>query len=398
MKILFVATKPPWPARDGGRVVLANTLRALAARGAQLTLIAPADANEDPDSIVRGIADLGVRAWVVPVRRRALAWDWMVASRYGAPLSIVRHRHDDVAARIAEVVANEAVDVVHAEQLQAFANCAAARIAGLPVVLRAQNVESDLWAQLAVHRPLLRPLLRREARLLAKAETEAVRSAAMTIALTEPDAQGLAKLAGAGGRVRRVPAPFADRIVDDDAQGGALRGDPALVLFGSDDWLPNRDGARWFARSVWPRLRDVHPGAVLHVFGSTGADRHDARIVTHAAPSSSDEPFRGRPILLVPLRVASGVRIKILEAWARGVPVIATPEAARGLDDDASRWLLVARDATEHVDAVARLVMPGARLERAKGATEFLRLHHAPERVSERLLEIYSNAQRQSRR
>jgi hypothetical protein len=49
MKILFVATKPPWPTVDGGRLLLWHTIVALAERGADLTPVAPADCRLDPE-------------------------------------------------------------------------------------------------------------------------------------------------------------------------------------------------------------------------------------------------------------------------------------------------------------------------------------------------------------
>jgi glycosyltransferase involved in cell wall biosynthesis len=81
-------------------------------------------------------------------------------------------------------------------------------------------------------------------------------------------------------------------------------------------------------------------------------------VETHPAPADSREAFAPGAILVVPLRIASGIRMKILEAWARGLPVVATPEAAAGLEAEDGRELLLAE-------------------------------RHDPAAVSRRLLEIY---------
>jgi hypothetical protein len=278
-------------------------------------------------------------------------------------------------------------DLVHAEQLQALPQALAAR---LPLVLRAQNVESDLWGAASRRRGgLAGRLLAAEARRLAAAEGAAVRRAAATVALTPADAARLAELAGTGARVHAVAAPFPPRLPVGKA---ALFGDPPVILLGSAGWLPNADSAAWFAASIWPDVRRALPGAVLHVFGeAVPVEQPATAVVAHPPPSDSAEAFAPRAILAVPLRIASGVRMKVLEAWARGVPVVATPEAVAGLDATHGCELLVAQDGAEFAAALARLHREPA-LARALVAAGRQRLaaHHAPAAVAARLTEIYA--------
>src|SRR3954447_22865589 len=95
-------------------------------------------------------------------------------------------------------------------------------------------------------------------------------------------------------------------------------------------------------------------GAVLHLFGAPPGLEAPG-IAVHPPPEDSAEVYAPGSILAVPLRIASGVRIKILEAWARGVPVVATPAALAGLEAEDGREALVARDASEFAQAIARL-------------------------------------------
>jgi len=129
------------------------------------------------------------------------------------------------------------------------------------------------------------------------------------------------------------------------------------VLLGSGGWLPNRDGTRWFLEQAWPAVRVRVPGAVLHLF--TGEPdplgRLSPGVALHPPPADSRDAFAPGSVLVVPLRVASGIRMKILEAWARGVPVIASPAAAAGLEAENGRELLIASGVGELVAAVARL-------------------------------------------
>ena len=383
MKILWVATKAPWPPVDGGRRLLLDTLRALSVAGHQVTLVAPIDAGDDGEQACTGLRPC-CRPSLVPVSRRPLWLDAGRAQLARTPLTIVRHTLAAVTRRVAEHLRDDAFDLVQSEQVQALSSSAAAFEKRLPVVLRAQNVESDLWAQSAGLASWRRPLLELEARRLAAWEGRAVRRCAATLALTAQDAERLETLAGTDAHVHHVPAPFESEL---PPASDPLPGSPPVVLFGSGGWQPNAVGADWFLGDVWPRIRSARPQATLHVFGLEAAG---PGVVSHPAPEDSRAAYPRGGVLVVPLKVASGVRIKILEAWARGLPVVATPEAARGLDAEDGQQLLLAGAGEAFAGAVSRLGRDAGLASRLidKGRRR-LRQRHAFQRVAQRLGEIY---------
>jgi glycosyltransferase involved in cell wall biosynthesis len=169
-----------------------------------------------------------------------------------------------------------------------------------------------------------------------------------------------------------------------------LPGRPALVIFGSSGWAPNRDGVEWFVRDIWPAVATRLPDAMLHVY-SGGAFASRARnIVMHAAPDDSAAAFAPGSILVVPLRIASGVRMKIFEAWARGVAVVATPEAAEGLGATDRRELMIARNGAEFASAIAALDDRGeTRAAMTSHARALLRIQHDPMTIAARMLALY---------
>ncbi len=362
--MLAVATKSPWPPVDGVRLLLSLTLEGLAAAGCRVTLVAP----DTPASTPVGVAVV-----------RSLAG--------GGPLAITRHSQPSIRRKVARHLAAERFDLVHVEQLQALPQAEPAFRLGVPVVLREQNVESDLWAATAALTPGLQgALLGIEARRLARWEGEAVRRAAATLPLTAEDAARLRTLAGGGGNLRVVRAPFPGL-----GPGPApLAGDPAVVLLASRGWLPNEDSVAWFLREVWPAVRAESPGAVLHVFGADSGSPPPPGGVHHPAPKDSAEAFAPGSILAVPLRIASGVRMKILEAWARGVPVVGTPAAVAGLEAKDGREVLVAADARAFARAVARLHRePGLAAQLVEEGGRARRERHDPARVVADLLAVY---------
>ncbi|MES1242728.1 MAG: glycosyltransferase, partial [Acidobacteriota bacterium] len=347
----------------GGRLLLALTLEGLEAAGCRTTLVAPDLKPADPKRVAF---------------RSVLS---------GHPLAIARHLQPTLAQEVERRLLAERFDLVHVEQLQALPQAEAAFRLGVPVVLREQNVESDLWAATAARTPGLKGrLLGIESRRLARWEGKAVRRVAATLPLTEEDASRLRFLSGGIGRIRVVRAPFPDL----PPGPSPLPGDPPLVLLVSRGWLPNEDSVAWFLREVWPAVRVEAPGAVLHVFGADPGSTPPAAAVHHPAPQDSAEAFAPGSILAVPLRIASGVRMKILEAWARGVPVVGTPAAVAGLEAEDGRELLVAADARDFARAVARLHRePGLARSLVEEGRRARLERHDPARVAADLLAVY---------
>jgi len=383
VRILIVATKSPHPARDGGRLALWHTLCGLAEAGHELAVVAPAGAGDHNRNALEDSV-LPYRAREVAVRPRSAPAAFVHAIAHGRSLGVARHALAGVRVAVAEVVAQWRPHVVHAEQLHAFANCAPAIEAAIPVVLRMQNVESELRAQQA-RRQSPRFALRMEAARLRADERNAVARATRTVTLTVDDAAALHALRPDGAVVSIAPA-FPAQL----PPAPPLEGEPALALAGSAGWWPNADGERWLLREVWPLVATRLPQAVLHCFGGGGT--HE-RVRRHGAPADSRAAFPRHAIAVVPLRAGSGIRMRILEAWARGLPVVATPVAARGLAVEDGRELLLAQSPLQFADAIARIHDDHAlRAVLVAGGAAYLRRHHDGARQTSALLDVYAAA------
>ena len=381
MTILFVATRSPWPSVDGGRVLMAQTIAGLRARGHAVTVVAP-----DPDGTATpppDAADLRVR--LVPVRRRGWAEALLKASRSDRPVAIERHHHPAVAREV-DACARAGVDVVHVQQLHAFGHATTVAGAGLPIVLRAENVETELWRQTCEH-AWWGPAGRWSIARLRRWEADALGQAAAIAAVSERDAGVLRRLTGrAAVDVVRIPMPATLPA------GPRLAGDPAIVLMASA-WRPNRDGAHWFLRRIWPAVATALPAARLHVFGLAAASTRGPGIEEHPRPAASVDAFPDGAMAVVPLRIASGANVRILEAWARGLAVVATPIAAAGVDPGDGAAIAVAATPAEFVAAFCRLASdPEARRRAVAAGRAALAAHHDPATLAAGLERVYQTA------
>ncbi len=374
LEILCVATKVPWPAVDGGRLVLSETLRCLSRQGIGVTVVAPSEETTPSSSRPNPPCTL-IEVPCKPLHPGIAMLHSLVG---GPPISLARHRHKAVDRVVAQLLESDRFDLVWIEQLQAVGEVFRHR---RPVILRQQNVESMLWQQLAHASSFpLRPFAKRESRRLAEAERRAIQSSELTLALSPADEIELSDLSDCPERVQYLAPAFPALL----APGQRVSGNPALIIAGSRGWWPNERGLHWFLETIWPTVSRELPTAVLHLYG-LGGKSADPRRIWHAPPEESKEAFPSNGILLVPLQHGSGIRIKILEGWSRGLPVIATPEAARGLSAKHGKNLLLASSADTFLESLKELQSSSRQRQLTQAGRATLRRDYDPERLTDEL-------------
>jgi polysaccharide biosynthesis protein PslH len=135
-----------------------------------------------------------------------------------------------------------------------------------------------------------------------------------------------------------------------------------VIFVGTMGYAPNADGIWWFATRVWPRLRRQVPFPIrLLIVGANPPARIvrlDARsdMVVTGEVGDVGPFYAAADLAVVPLRAGGGTRIKLLEAAARGVPVVSTRLGAMGTSLRARREMLVADDAAGFARACAALL------------------------------------------
>ncbi len=390
MRILWLGTKRPWPLADGGRLLSFDTIRLLSRRH-RITLVVPETgaagdrAGREASEALAPFCDLHLVS--VPERSRLVSLAATIARV--RPFTIDRHRHPAVDAHVERLLREREIDLVHAEQLHALPP-PSSPCWKRPGVLREQHVECDLWYGASRYGDA--PFawgIGREARRLERWEAAAVQRSTLTVTLTAEDRLRLLQVSGVPEeKVVAVPVPFTPV-----AQAGnePLPGHPAVVLIGSAGWRPNSDGTRWFVKSVWPEVARLIPGAVLHLFGDGGLAVATGALRLHEAPKDIRLALAAGTVCVVPLRFASGIRMRVLDAWSRGIPVVATPVAAAGLEAEDGTHILLAHDAAGFAEAFRRLADdPGLARGLAENARALLRRCHAPEEAVSRLEAAYS--------
>ena len=209
------------------------------------------------------------------------------------------------------------------------------------------------------------------------------------------DAEAIAALApGVGPRVR--VNPFG---IDLPPPADPSREVPGTILFvGNFTHEPNRDAAAWLACEIMPRVQQRRPDARLRIVGGSPTEGVRALAgesvdVVGNAPTT-DTHLEEASIVLAPVRIGGGMRMKVLEALARGKAVVTTRRGAEGfLDLDADPPLSIAETADEIAAAtLALLDDPPSRRDLGLRARAFAETYHSPGAWAARLEQVFEEA------
>jgi O-antigen biosynthesis protein len=133
-----------------------------------------------------------------------------------------------------------------------------------------------------------------------------------------------------------------------------------LLFLGSFRHLPNVEALQWFLQEVFPRIRENEPRARLVIVGSDPPPRHSMRgsdaIEMIGFVEDVREPLMRYSLFVCPILAGSGVRVKLLEAFAAGIPVVSTRMGAEGLADKDGEICALADDPPAFAERVVRLL------------------------------------------
>lgn len=359
MRILFLSQLVPYPLDAGPKVRSYYVLRHLAEAGHAVTLLAfsrETDTRANMDHL---------RSFCSSVHAIPLARSRVRDARHlirslisGAPFLIARDHVDGMYAKVQELAATGEFDAIHADQLwmAPYAQAAGEAVGATKprLVLDQHNAVYLIPQRLAENgeNQIRRMILRREARIMRRYEVETCRRFDAVVWVTEEDRAAVGSTDAPDGPVNHV-IPI---CVDPSETSVVPRVEqPHRVTFlGGLHWPPNAAGIVWFAREVWPRVRATCPDAVLTVIGkSPPADLATRDGIDVTGFVDDPVPFlRETAVFIVPLHAGGGMRVKILDAWAWGLPVVSTTIGAEGIAYHEGENLLIADEPEQLAAAV----------------------------------------------
>lgn len=363
--LLFLAHRLPYPPNKGDKIRSYHLLRFLAGRY-RVYLGAFID---DPADRVHVDA---LRQWctdvkVVELNPRQAKLASLRGLLTGEALTLPYYRNALLSDWVRDTVSRNSIDMA-----LAFSSAMAQYV---PQGMRTKlmdmvDVDSDKWAQYAPTKPWpLSWLYRREARKLGEWESRAARDFDASFLVSSVEAAHLKRMATeAAGNIDWFENGVDAAYFQPDPDMSSPYPDSAIpiVFTGAMDYWPNIDAVDWFAREIFPKVRDAVPNAMFAIVGSNPSDAVKALGVQPGIRVTGRvddvRPYvQHAACAVAPLRLARGVQNKVLEAMAMARPVVASPQAAEGISAQAGDDFMVAENVADfaaQVTAVCKGLYP----------------------------------------
>ena len=355
MKILWVKAGKLWPVDTGGKIRSFNILRHLA-RNHKVTLLSYYGGARDIEyetEISKQLPRAQTIYTAAPEGTVAQSIDYILRLPSAAPYAVRKFTHPKVCDAVAQRLQGGSAEVAVCDFLSASLNFP--EVSPTPVVLFQHNVESMLWRRMAdTEQSLFRKMSYRiEARKMAAYETRTLQRFRHVIAVSDHDRKEMLAMAP-GCTITVVPTGV---DTENYRPAPSVSGSPPKIVFtGSMDWEPNIDAVEYFCRDIFPSVLREIPDAQFQIVGRNPHPRvkklaSPSVVVTGTIPSVA-EYLRNATVVIVPLRIGGGTRLKIFEAMAMRKALVSTSIGAEGLDVTSGKDCLIADDSHSFAAAI----------------------------------------------
>lgn len=360
MKILWVKAGKLVPVDTGGKIRSYNILKGLM-RTHDVTLLSYYRGSHDPAYESEVIQHFpGAISVAMPARDKTF-WertlDYAPRLLSATPYAISKFTSPEVRQAVENCLAEGQFDVAVCDFLTPSLNFP--HHPSIPVVLFQHNVETAIWRRLASNESNVakRLLYRLEAARMAHYERATLARFPHIVAVSEHDRRQMEGMNPAC-EITVVPTGV-DTNKFRPAPSPSLAA-PLIVFTGSMDWEPNVDAVEYFCREIWPLILAAYPDARFQIVGRDPQPRvrrlASASVEVTGSVPSVIEYLQAATVVIVPLRIGGGTRLKIFEAMAMGKAMVSTSIGAEGLEVQHGRDLMLADDPASFAASVIQLL------------------------------------------
>lgn len=361
MKILWVKAGKLLPLNTGGKIRSFNILKQLSARH-DVTLLSYYGGQRDSEyetqlashfpNTVCCCTDIPDDADSVFER----GYHYLSKLFHRVPYAVEKFTSEEVQGMVKEYVASGKFQVAVCDFLAASLNFP--DVLPTPTVLFQHNVEAILWQRQAhwERNWIKKAIFALEAMKMTRYEPAAIRRFKHLVAVSEEDRQSMLRAAPAhitvvptGVDLQQFRAAPASRTLE-----------PVAMFTGSMDWEANIDAVEYFCKEIWPRVLSEVPGARFQIVGRNPHPRvkrlaSSSVQVTGTVPAVIDY-LKEASVVVVPLRIGGGTRLKIFEAMAMAKAVVSTSIGAEGLDVRHDRDIVLSDKPSDFANWIIRLL------------------------------------------
>ena len=387
MHVLFLTQIIPYPPDAGPKVKTWHVLRYLASRGHRVTLASFIRPEEELN--VDKLREVCDDVFTVPIHRSRIrdAGYWFRSNFTGRPFLVERDDLVGMRQLIERILAEERIDIIHADQLtmtqfaltqhqekrtqtkQSQDGNNKSNNRQPELLFDAHNAVWTIVERMRDNAPwYLKPFAYLEEQRIKRYEGMVVSLFDYTLAVTEPDHLALKEAVDFAMDDHKK---YEDSItvipiaVDTEKLQPISRkpGSKNIVTLGTLHYPPNADGIRWFAEQVFPLVHERDPDTTLTIIGKNPPpdfyqlqEKHPEEIEVTGYVQDLTPYLERAALMVIAVRAGGGMRVRILEAFARAMPVVTTTVGLEGIEAEHGKEILVEDSPPEFAQAVLNLI------------------------------------------
>lgn len=362
MKILILSHKPPYPAIDGGCVAIKNMANNLLELGYDVRILSlstfkhPFVKKSFPDGFLEKTkfksVEIDTKLNIVDAFSNLVTSDSYNVSRFFS---------GEVEENLLEILQQFSPKVVLLESLfmTPYMRCIKEYDPNTKVILRSHNLEYLIWQRHKENsnNPLKKIYLNILVNQLQKYEFDILNHVDGVMAISHLDKTHYLEESNIKTPLEVIPLGIA--IESENLH--AIKKN-AFFHLGAMDWEPNIQGMHWFLKDVWPLILAKAPDATL-TLGGKNIDTYNLpefaenkNVIIVPEVKVAKDFMKNNGIMLVPITIAGGIRIKIIEGMSYGVPVVSTLTGAEGINATSGVEIMLGEEANEMAEKALELL------------------------------------------
>lgn len=367
-RILIINNRVPYPLHDGGNIAVNEMLKTYRQAGMDVYLLAMNTSRHYvatntlkalfPSVYAFETVDIDNSIKAVPLLKNLL-----FSSR---PNHADRFFHAAFKDKLISVINNFKPDIIQVESIYLTEYIPFIRTqTKARLVLRLHNIEYQVWSRqvAATGSVMKRWYLGNLAARLKVYEYNAWKQYDLLLPITENDAEEV-RNSGVTSDILTTPVGIDFDSIPQQPPNGKWTG----YHIGAMDWEPNAAGILWFLEHVWKQVHGEFPDFEFHFAGRNMPEKFKhlnyENVICAGEVPDAEEFIRDKKILFVPIHAGGGIRVKVLEAMARGKVVVSTLVGMQGIDAVPGTHYLSANTAAEWIEAIRWVLTHTAEAEK----------------------------------
>lgn len=395
MKILQLCIRVPYPPADGGTIAMHSLGQSLIKRGAEVKILAMNTSRHHVklDSLP---ADYKTKTRIetVDIDTRIKPFAALKNLFSNESYNVQRFDHPSFHQKLRSILAKEKFDVVQFESVFAGPYLETVRKnSGARCILRAHNIEHVIWHRMAEASKnfLKKRYMHLLSARLKKYESEIIGKFDALLPMTTQDLKVFSEI-NRSAQQKIIPIGLNPDVYPYDETRNEML---SLFHLGSMDWMPNQEAIEWFLENCWHEITKTFPSLKLYLAGRGFPDAlkiEDSNIVYDEAISNAIDYMKSKSVMIVPLLSGSGMRVKILQAFALGIPVVSTAIGAEGIECTDGENILIADTPADFVAEISKLLNDQSLRKRiGKNARNLFMEKYSSARIAEDVIRFYES-------